>query len=1753
MLNLQLGKRLWKTSEYTVYSGFYSAGLHAETPPISSEANALETTCSDAKKKCFVKLFPGGEGLPFEAQIAEKIQGPGLAEFVGWQEHGESIALIYEHFSDVTLADLLREGHRFSVTEVLGLAQQLSKLLETIHAEGLLILVMRPVAILVRERDAHPEIRLHGMSLLHKPGQKREEIAGDVVETLRYASPEYAGRLARKMDERSNLYSLGALLFQLLTGDPPFVESNSVDLIYSHMAKSPQAPRSLNRKVPRAVSELTLKLLKKEPHDRYQSARGLSADLEELQEKFRQGVPTANFLLGTKDRLGELVFPVKLFGRESQIEQLEHHLEQARRGESSYTRLLGTPGTGKSVLLQRVTVSCQARRGLVVSFWCTPETNLEPGKLLQQVLEQVWGNLLTLDDHLLQAVRETLVNTCTPKVLSSMTSNIPGASRVLGCQPPTDSKAEYADISVVLHHTLLTFAEHHRPFAVLLDDFHWIDAVTANFIASFARAIRKDQHSVCMVVSSDPSVFIFNDEVDLEGMPLEAQKGTAVDVVKLGSLDDGDVTELISETLQIEEDRASELAQSIRLTTENNPQIVRQTLSHLVKTGFLVLDAVEGWTWMPDELHGAGLTQDAAHYLTSKIEKLEDETRKVLEAASCTFGSFDTRGLLGATEISLEKLVEHILLLESIGLISKSERGFSFSDPNIERTTYASISEDRRALYHKRLLFLWIDAPDFSVAEISDEWLVSLNKHLPFVSLDELNDAQRRACLSIAHLAASVLDKNGEHLEAIATLEQALGLRAGCAVDEIYFPQKADLDLDLAQANFLAGNTVAAEELFVELWECEEDLSKVSNVVTRLLQVYAKGGFREPDFHGRALATGVQALERFEVFLDPSAPQLQEFSKKRIGELFIRKNVKMTLGSLPPCEDEQALGIHSIISALLPTAQIAAPPLFAALVQLEIALTLDKGVAQSSAQAILCGANLMCGILPNAQVLEMLNAGHRMQSEEKSLSNLKPFAALNEGYARFWVDDRTSQSWYLSDAAAFAEHIGQWGMASEATTIRIITDIFGNFEISDTHALVLAGLERTDAFGSSHSAQFALLLRLLQIDVGEYAHLELSPSATALLHADLKDLCKRVLVFGDQKVQPASWLILGWIYWLEKDHELIESWSVELDPLCERLQGNPLCAFAQLLGVLIGSYRLDYAQDRHLCEHLIQNGVRFFAPWKENGSALLKAFAHLSEAEEHRLEERFYDAEASFSSAVDRAHDLSAPLLSAIFYTRYGYYKSERGAGAFSQQAFDNAMGAFRSASFHRSSTGLERELGLAPQEDIPVASINNERSEHFTDSSLDSVAVIRHIQAISEEVEFFDVVGTVLASSLALTGASRGILLLKNGAALNVRASLDENDVFSKDEIAFDDALDLARGVVKYVWRTSEAVCLENAAEDPLFGSDPYIFDQQLKSILVVPILKRPSLLGVLYLENNQMTGGFPSGKLEMVQSLTSQAAISLENARLYEKVTSMVSDLKNAKEIAEQASQSKSEFLANMSHELRTPLHGILSFANFGKRKIDKVGKEKLLEYFGRIESSGNTLLSLVNDLLDLSKMEAGKMSFSFRETNVAEMLEQVGAEFVGTLSDRDLKLCFEQVGGDEKITAIIDEKRMKQVVRNLISNAVKFSPSGETVKMKLSQKGAQVALEVRDYGMGIPETELGSIFDKFVQSSKTKTGAGGTGLGLSITREIVDAHCGKVWAENAIDGGAIFLLVFPVEQKKAANDDEAAPLVLRKAKSG
>jgi signal transduction histidine kinase/ActR/RegA family two-component response regulator len=430
--------------------------------------------------------------------------------------------------------------------------------------------------------------------------------------------------------------------------------------------------------------------------------------------------------------------------------------------------------------------------------------------------------------------------------------------------------------------------------------------------------------------------------------------------------------------------------------------------------------------------------------------------------------------------------------------------------------------------------------------------------------------------------------------------------------------------------------------------------------------------------------------------------------------------------------------------------------------------------------------------------------------------------------------------------------------------------------------------------------------------------------------------------------------------------------------------------------------------------------------------------------------------------------------------------------------------------------------------------------------------ALLKASQAISQEVQLDRLIANLLEIVIANAGADKCVLLLKEEDDLKVvaRVELGQQPQLLQP-IAFDLSTDLAISVVNRVNHSLQPILLSDAIESVEFMEDLYLQQHQPYCVLCTPIVDRGELIGILYLENQLTTGSFTRDRIETLQILVAQAAISIQNAKLYRalqasvdllehKVEERTTELQAAKEAADRANESKTNFFNNMSHELRTPLNAILGMSEGLAEQVYGALNPQQLRYIKIINSSGTHLLALIDDILDLAKIEAGKLELYCESTNIQQLCDD-SLEFIKPQAlQKQIQLEIDLPS--HLPTVMLDERRIRQVLINLLANAVKFTPEHGCVSLAVTHQldtstegNDWMQFEIGDTGIGIEPANLDRLFQPFVQiDSALNRKAQGTGLGLNLVREIVEAHGGRVSVSSAIGVGSKFTVDLPCSEQ-------------------
>ena len=560
----------------------------------------------------------------------------------------------------------------------------------------------------------------------------------------------------------------------------------------------------------------------------------------------------------------------------------------------------------------------------------------------------------------------------------------------------------------------------------------------------------------------------------------------------------------------------------------------------------------------------------------------------------------------------------------------------------------------------------------------------------------------------------------------------------------------------------------------------------------------------------------------------------------------------------------------------------------------------------------------------------------------------------------------------------------------------------------------------------------------------------------------------------------------------------------------------------------------------------------------------------LVEAEKHRVSRDFVRAMDCYDRAIELAHQAGFIHEEALANERAAGFYLESGKPSVAQGYLQAARYCWLRWGATEKVKDLEEEYSehLATRTITPLHRTTDVVPVTGTASTmtgskegLDLASVMKASRIISGEIVRKQLLEELVRVVIENAGAQKGFLILPEDGTLCIEAAglVGEGGIDVLKSIPIESSQELSTSIVNYVARTRETVVLDDAVHDGGFTDDPYVTKTGAKSVLCSPIIHKGDLTAIVYLENNLTTAAFTPGRVEVLRLLGSQAAVSLENARLYEnlelRVVARTAELEKAnvdlkmeidekrraqeafceaKVTAEKTNRAKSEFLANMSHELRTPLNAVIGFSelledqSYGGMNTDQ------LTYVSQIHGAGEHLLQLINDILDLAKVESGRLELQISSIDLAVQLPNSLSMIKEKAHKHGIKLDLRISDELQEIRVPADEVKFKQIMFNLLSNAVKFTPDGGSVTVEARLESGYVVVSVSDTGIGIRSEDREKIFGAFEQvDSSHARRQQGTGLGLALTRRLAELHGGRILVESpGLGKGSTFEVVLPLD---------------------
>ncbi|PRD43112.1 histidine kinase [Phyllobacterium phragmitis] len=1409
--------------------------------------------------------------LIHEYALKDALDGASSVRPLALDRDSGRTALMLENFDGEPLDRLL--GAPMEVESFLRLAIAIAVAVGKVHQCGLLHKDLKPANILVNSTSG--EVKLTGFGIASRLTRERQspEPPEMIAGTLAYMAPEQTGRMNRSIDSRSDLYALGITYCEMLTGVLPFTALDPMEWVHCHIARRPVAPSERLKHIPAPISAIVMKLLAKTAEDRYQTAGGVERDLRHCLVEWEARRNIADFPLGQKDSPDRLLIPEKLYGREREVETLLAAFDRVvSGGELELVLVAGYSGIGKSALVNELHKVLVPTRGLLAAGKFDQYKRDIPYSTLAQAFQSLVRLLLSKSDAELANWRDALLEALDQNG-QLMIDLVPDLKFIIGEQPPVPTlppQQAQSRFQLVFRRFIGVFARPEHPLALFLDDLQWLDTATLDLLEDLLNQTEL-RHLLLIGSYRDNEV----DAAHPLGRKLQViRNGDAkVSEITLAPLAGEHLGQLIADALRCEAEHVAQLTQLVRERTGGNPFFAVQFISALAEEGLLRFDhGAACWSWDIDRIHAKGYTDNVVNLMVEKLTRLPAPTLAAVQQLACVGNTAEIATLSTAFGILEEQVHADLWEAVRLELIERRRNSYKFIHDRVHEAAYSLIPEASRAPAHLRIGRLLAEqVPPEQRQETIFEIVNQLNRGADLITgqdereqLAEFNlIAGRRAKASTAYTSACGYLRSGMSL---------LGDYGWTSRYELTF----GLWLERAECEYLSKNFEEAERLIAEL--LARSASKVDQAAAYRIKVTLHVLKSE---HVEAIAAAVECLDLFGIKIAPHPPR--EELDRAYAEVIRKLDGRPieSLVELPRLTDPDVEAAMSILATMYAPAIFTDETLSSLHLCHMVLLTLDYGVTGASAPGL-----ATFGIVLGHD-FGRYEEGYRFAMLARALVKRHRLVA-NEAMTLWALEIVSLWTRPVSDAveairAAFRTGVeaGDLPMACYACN-HLITD------------LLLRGDRLDDVWAESESglafARRARFRDVVDVLTGQQRFmLAMRGQTNAFGRFDGDDFVEAAY---EQSLTPDRATTMICWYWIIKaqarflfgSFDEAQASLLRAAPLLWSSPGHIQLLDYHFLAALTGAALESTLSAVGAGERRARLAAHCdrLARWVESCPANFADKHTLVRAELARLDNENDAAARLYEEAIRLAKangfiqiEGMANELAARFYVARGL---EQIAGLY----FRNARRCYARWGAHGKVRQLdEMHPHLLKQEAAPApTSTMGAPVEH-----LDLATVIKISQAVSGEMVLEKLLDTLMRTALEQAGAVRSLLVLSRGAELRIVAeaavSGDTVVVRLPDEPVSPTAL--PSSVLQLVLRTQEGLILHDAAIDPSFAGDTYIRQHQARSVLCLPLINQGKLIGGLYLENNLAPHVFVPARIAVLKLLASQAAISLENTRLY------------------------------------------------------------------------------------------------------------------------------------------------------------------------------------------------------------------------------------------------------------------------------
>ncbi|AFY38978.1 multi-sensor signal transduction multi-kinase [[Leptolyngbya] sp. PCC 7376] len=1479
----------------------------------------------ETKKPVIIKVLSNpyptfNELVQFRNQytITKNLNISGIVQPLDLVSWGNGYALIMEDLGSLSL-HLYEKQYSLVLAEVLEIAIQLADILHALHQENVIHKDIKPANILI-----HPEskqvklIDFSIASLLPKETQSIQSPKG-LEGTLAYLAPEQTGRMNRAIDYRADFYALGVTLYQLLTGTLPFTSDDPMELIHSHIALLPTAVDQVKPQVPSTVARMVEKLMQKNAEDRYQSALGLKHDLEVCLSQWQDSQEINEFELGQRDLGDRFLIPEKLYGRDSEVQTLLDAFDRVAKGSSEMVLVSGLSGIGKTAVINEVQKPIAKKRGYFIKGKFDQFNRNIPFSAFVQAFRQLIGQLLGESDAELQAWQR--------KILATLGDNgqilvdaIPELEKVIGAQPDApelSSTAAQNRFNLLFQKFIALFTTANHPLTLFLDDLQWADSASLNLIRILMG--EGDRKYLLLLGAYRNNEVYPAHPLMLMLRELEKEQNS-ISTITLTPLPISDANCLVAETLNCASSLAQPLTELVYQKTQGNPFFTTQFLKGLYQDGLIAFDIDLGY-WACDlaRVREATLTDNVVEFMGDRLQRLPQETQDILKSAACIGNQFDLKTLAIICGTSSEDIASHLWNALRAGVILPQSEAYKFFQEwaqDEEKTD--DVSVDYRFLHDRIQQAAYQLIPATQKQQVHrqiGQRLLKSNSNLQespriFDIANHLNQAQdllktaaERWQLVRLNLQAGQAARAGTAYQAAFDyLAEGLTLLSDQCWEADY-----PLTLALYQEGAIAAGLVGEFE-YLDQWSGVA-LKHTPNLLDRIpfyeAQIQALVAQKQlPE----AIQLGISTLEKLGLSF-PQTPQPEDFPQgiaaitQQVGERDIEDLLRLT-----SMKDPQSLAILRILWRLSAVLVLAAPQLMPFCMFQAVELSITTGNSVLSAPVYTTYGMILCGAVGDVSTgYRFGQLGLQLVEQYPEGKALKPktLVRFNAG-VRHWQDPLHDTLESLAEGYQLALEVGDLESAAICAEVYGYHAYFAGQELTQLESVL-----KTYSQGIQRIQQQTMLIWNEACRQQVLNLLGQSDKPCSLMGEAYDETVNLPLQrtykdgFGLGMVHLHKAMAC---YIFERSTEAIEhlTTAAQFLPSFASFASAPVFHFYTALAQVAvyptaqDTLAIDFSESFEKSYKKLQAFARHAPTNHQHKLALVKAERYRVLGQRHDAVDAYHRAIAAAKANEYIQEEALANERFAKFYLDLGW---EKEAAVYMQEAYycyaqwgAKAKTDALEASYpnllqpilqqrHQPLNLLENLRSITrPQLSIHASKTASYSSTMGLNQSLDLLSILKTSQALSKLLDFEELLTTLITIILQNSGGDRCALILQNQDKTWELRAIGTPAKIQIYHLPMDDHPELPCKLIQYVKNTKEVITIDGLETDlPLV--DDYLQVHQPQSIVCSPILYHKQLKGVLYVSNQSARGVFGSDRLSILDFICTQAAISLENSRLFEQ----------------------------------------------------------------------------------------------------------------------------------------------------------------------------------------------------------------------------------------------------------------------------